>query len=27
VLAYGREFQLFELLFQGSHGIPFGPQG
>ena len=26
LLAQGREFQLFELLFQGSHEIPFVPQ-
>ena len=25
LLAHCREFQLFELLFQGSHEIPFGP--
>lgn len=25
-LAHRREFQLFELLFQGSHEIPFVPQ-
>ena len=27
LLAHRRQFQLFELLFQGSHEIPFGPQG
>ena len=26
LLAHGRQFQLFEFLFQGSHEIPFGPQ-
>jgi hypothetical protein len=26
-LAHRRQFQLFELLFQGSHEIPFLPQG
>ena len=26
LLAHRRQFQLFELLFQGSHEIPFAPQ-
>jgi len=27
MLAQGQQLQLFELLFQGSHGIPFGRPG
>jgi len=26
LLAHRRQFQLFELLFQGSHAVPFAPR-